>query len=513
VSEQPTTPAAEPAAVVTPDGRSGRIDPSIKSLRSHAARGTLLNSGFEVGIAGLGFLQRTVTAIFLTRAEFGLWAIVLTVLVNLAWLKQVGIMDKFVQQSEPDQEAAFQKAFTLELIVSLAFFVIAVAVLPLWAIAYGHEEIILPGVIVAATVPMVAFETATWIPYRRLQYGRQRLLMSVNPVVSFVVTIALGMAGAGYWCFVGGVFAGAAASAIVNAIVCPYPLRLRIDRQTVKEYAHFSWPLFGSGVSRLVVVQGSLLIVNATAGLGAVGVIGLATGIAVFADRIDSLVSQTIYPAVCAVTDRTELLFEIFVKSNRVALMWAMPFGVILALFAEDIVRFILGERWLPGVWMIQVFGLTCAFGQLAFNWTVFQRALNRTKPLFVAAVADLAVFAIVGIPAMIAYGLEGYAISFVTTTSVQVLLRSYFMGRMFQGFRLLRQLVRAVLPAAPGALLVLGLRALEDGERTPALALGELVLYVLATAASTWLLERKLLLEIVSYVFKRQARAAPTPS
>ena len=40
----------------------------------------------------------------------------------------------------------------------------------------------------------------------------------------------------------------------------------------------------------------------------------------------------------CAVADRTELLFETFVKSNRLALMWAMPSGLGLALFAPDLV-------------------------------------------------------------------------------------------------------------------------------------------------------------------------------
>jgi len=55
-------------------------------------------------------------------------------------------------------------------------------------------------------------------------------------------------------------------------------------------------------------------------------------------DRLDAIITQTLYPAVCAVADRTELLFETFVKSNRLALMWAMPFGLGLALFAPDLV-------------------------------------------------------------------------------------------------------------------------------------------------------------------------------
>ena len=44
------------------------------------------------------------------------------------------------------------------------------------------------------------------------------------------------------------------------------------------------------------------------------------------------------------VRDRTDLLFETFVKSNRLALMWGMPFGVGLALFAADLIDFVIGR-------------------------------------------------------------------------------------------------------------------------------------------------------------------------
>ncbi len=118
--------------------RTARFGRNIGNLRAHAARGTLVNSGFQVGIAGLGLIQRMVTAIFLTRAEFGLWAIVVTILVTLTAVKQLGIADKYIQQSDRDQEAAFQKAFTLELFSSVAFFVLVAVLLPPLALVLGQ---------------------------------------------------------------------------------------------------------------------------------------------------------------------------------------------------------------------------------------------------------------------------------------------------------------------------------------------------------------------------------------
>src|SRR5437764_9631838 len=177
-------PTAGDAATAQPQKQTveERIDLQGRSLRQHAARGTIINSGFQLGITGLNFLRRFVIAAFLTRAEFGIWGLLLTTLITLSWLKQIGIGDKYIQQSEPDQEAAYQKAFTLELGMCLAFFVFICAALPVYAAAYGHTEIIVPGIILAAAVPISAFETPQWIAYRRMQFVRERVLVSVDAV-------------------------------------------------------------------------------------------------------------------------------------------------------------------------------------------------------------------------------------------------------------------------------------------------------------------------------------------
>jgi len=100
----------------------------------------------------------------------------------------------------------------------------------------------------------------------------------------------------------------------------------------------FSGPLVVAGLSAIVLMQASILVGELATGLAGVGAIALAASISQLTDRLDAIITQTLYPAVCAVADRTELLFETFVKSNRLALMWAMPFGLGLALFAPDLV-------------------------------------------------------------------------------------------------------------------------------------------------------------------------------
>jgi O-antigen/teichoic acid export membrane protein len=308
-----------------------------------------------------------------------------------------------------------------------------------------------------------------------------------------------------------GALAGSLCGAVVCVITSPIRLRLRFDRATVREYASFSWPLVGLGLSQLLTVQGSLLVANRAVGIAGVAAIGLSTGIAAFTDRVDGIVSQTLYPAVCAVADRMQLLREVFIKSNRVALMWAMPFAVGLALFAKDLVHFVLGDKWLSAVGLLQAVGLALGLGQVAFNWGVFMRATNRTRPLFVAALLQLAVFAVVAAPATLLWGLRGYAASVVVGTLVQIVARGYYLRGLFGSFSIVRQTMRGIAPTIPGVAVIVAVRWLAGGQRSGLRFAAELALYAIVACVSTALLERRLLREILGY-FRKRLEAPPAP-
>jgi polysaccharide transporter, PST family len=504
-TEQPAR-ELEGSSVTSPDrllGVGGR------NLRQHAARGTLINAGFQVGFAGLALLRRAVVAAYLTRAEFGVWGIVMTTVMTLSWLKQIGVADKYVQQNESDQEAAYQKAFTIELIMSLGFFALVAAVMPLYGMAYSQPRVVVPAIVLALSVPLTAFESPIWIPYRRMQFVRQRVLSAVDPVVGLAVTVVLAVLGAGYWALVWGMVSGSAAGGLVATLTSPYRMRFRVDRATLREYASFSWPLLGLGVAMLVVTQGMLLVSNRAVGLAGIGAIGLAASITTFADRVDGIIGQALYPAVCAVADRRDKLFEAFVKSNRLALVWAMPFGVGLALFAPDLVHYAFGARWEPAAGLLAAMGLVAAFSQIGYNYSVFLRAVNETRPMFVMAILGVVSFALIAVPLILTLGLTGYALGFAGMTLVQIAARGYYLGRMFAGFKMARHFVRAVAPSVPAAGLVLALRLIEPAHRNVWLAVGELALYAVGTVIATLVFERRLMIEVAGYMRGRARPAA----
>ncbi len=488
------------------DQAAGRFELEGRSLRQHAARGAMVNTAFVVALSALGLVKGFVLAGLMTPEDYGVWGILIISLGTLGWLKQVGIDDRYVQQDEADQELAFQKAFTLEALFNLALGVLLAVAIPVMAVVYHEPRIVLPGIALLGLLPAVTLQVPLWVLYRRMQFVRQRRLQAVDPLVSFAVAVALAAAGAGYWAWVGAALAGAWASALVAVRTSPYPLRLRYDRGTARAYVAFSAPLLVAGVGGIVIAQGSVLAGQAALGLAGVGAITLASQISAFSNRVDDIVSETLYPAVCSVADRTEVLFESFVKSNRLALMWALPCGLGVALFAQPLVTWVLGERWQGAVGLLQAFGVSAALGHLGFNWGAYVKATGATRPLAVHSVACACAFLAAGVPLILLAGRTGFAAAVLGLMGVSLTVRAVYLRRLFAGWRLRGHALRALWPSAPPVAAVLLVRALAGEPASAAAAAAELAGYLVLTAATTWVAERALLAEALGYL-----RGGPT--
>ena len=486
------------------------IDTGGVPLRSYAARGVLVNSAFDIGLSSLGLIRGFVLAALLTTVDYGVWGVLAVSLGVLAQLKFVGVSDKYIQQEEPDQELAFQRAFTAELIATGVAIVPMVAALPIIAVVYGDWQLVPPGLVLITVMIASALQSPIWIYYRRMHFVRQRSLAAIEPIVAFVVAVGLAIAGAGYWALAFGVVAGAWASAIAAIAASPFPLRWRYERGALKLYFAFSAPIFIAIGSTVIVANSAAIATNAHLGLAGVGAVAVAANISAFTTRVDDLVSGTLYPAICAVQNRLELLRESFVKVNRVALMWAMPFGCGLALFAGDLIKFVIGEKWRPALVLLEVTGVVAALAHIGFNWDDYFRARAKTVPIAVAAVVSAVAFLAVGLPLLFAYGLTGLAAGFAAQAGVNLLFRGFYLSKLFDGFSFARHAWRAILPTVPAVLAVLLMRQVESGPRTAAMAIAELAVYVITTVIATWLFEGSLIREALSYLGRRGTDAAP---
>jgi O-antigen/teichoic acid export membrane protein len=479
------------------------------SRRALAARGTLINGGFLVGLSVIGLIKGVVVAALLTTTAYGTWGVLVTAVGLVLWLKTIGIGDRYIQQDDADQDDAFRRAFGMEILAHTTAMLMMLAALPLVAAATGQPGVVGPGAVLAVMIPGSALQFPLRAFQRDMRWASQRTLQAFEPIVGFIVTIVLLAFGAGLWGLVIGTVAGSWAGGIAALIACPYTRVPRFARGTVRDYSSFSWPVLIYTGSAVVLGQALYVAGTRLVGLEGVGAIALAATVAQFTDRLDTVLTQTLYPVICAVRDRTDLLAESFVKSNRLTLMWGLPFGVALSLFASDLVHDVIGTQWTYAIGLLQVVGLVAATHHIAFNWDAFYRARGETRPLAVAGLTAIGLTLGLTVPAMAVGGLTGYAVGMAAGQLAYTMVRARLIRRLFPDFRMWRHAARAAAPLVPATALVFLARLAETGPRTPWEAAGELVLYGVATAVATVVLERRLLTEVLGYVRRRAAAPA----
>ncbi|MFL5910837.1 MAG: oligosaccharide flippase family protein [Gaiellaceae bacterium] len=475
-----------------------RLPFALTELRSRTVRGVGVNAVFLVVVEVVSLAQGLIVARVLGPSQVGLYGIVSITAMTLIALKRVGIDEAYVQQEEADQEVEFQKAFTLELGLSVLFTVLIAIAAPILVAVYDDDRLLALTLAVSYLPLAFALQAPLWIFFRRMDFVRQRSLQAVVPLVTFVVTIPLVLAGVGVWSLVIGAFAGNLAAVVMSIRLSPYRLKLRYDRATALRYFAFSWPIFVVTAGGLIIGQGQILVFKLDGGLVAAGFLSLAVALTRYADRADQIISPAIYPAICAVHERTRTLEELFVKSCRASAVWSVAFGAGFVLFAPDLVHFALGSKWDGAVILLQGLAVTAALYQLGFGWIAFARGMGRPRPPAVEAVVAVTVFLLAAVPALFLWGRGAYVGAMIASSVAVLAVRAYFVRRLLPGVDIPSLVLRCVRPLVPAVAVVVAIRlVIWGGQRHLAQAVGEVLAFLCVYAWATWVGERELVREL----------------
>ncbi|WP_320671665.1 oligosaccharide flippase family protein [Patulibacter defluvii] len=490
----PGSPAPAPGSAAEAAAARG-VDLGRRSLREHATRGVLI-SGVWMAIMGAVQTGRNmVLPAIVGPAEYGLWGALLVAGALLAAFRTTGANEIFVGQNEDDQERAFQRVFAIEVTVNALLMVVTIAVAPLLALMYGDDRLLLLGMATALAWPAQTLQAPLWLLNRRMAFGKLRLIQSVDPVIGTIVAIGLAVAGFGAWAIVLGILVGAWATALIAIATSPYRLRPRFDREALRRYGGISVPLWLSAVTASLVSLGLMVLARWEIGLVAVGAVTLASNLTFFAQRIDQAVSTVLYPAIAAAQDKPDVLHETFGKSNRVGLAWAIPVASLLLIFGPELVPLLYGERWNDAVPIVQWFAVAVAVAHLGTNWWQYELVQGNARPMAVNGVMALVFFAVLQVPAVLLWGLEGLAISAVAQALGQLVVRTVYVRRRFGHWSPTALALRSLLPVLPAS--VVGWAMLQlDVPLGPSLAA-----FGILMAAGTLVFERALVREIAGYL------------
>ena len=470
------------------------IEPA--GLGRRAVRGVLITAAFVASLELLKAAAGLFTARLLQPRDYALFGAALASLNIVAQVVNLDLNSRLVQ-AETDDRRLYDLAFTMQLGLAVLYAVLAAGLGQVVSRVYAEPALVPICLALSAQAISLPANVALVPLLRELAWWRQRLVASIGPLVGLAVTLGLAVSHAGVWALVWGQVASSLVMALVLWVYTPRRphLTLKFSAATTKYFLSFSGPLWAAGVVGIVAGNGLLFEVKLALGLSALGFFRLAVSLGERIDTAESVVSAVIYPVICRLRDRDQMA-RAFDISGRVLLVWAVPAGIGLAVFAEDIQHFVLGPQWRAIVPLLQVEGLVEVANAVATMWALFYMATGDTRPsLWMGVQVNVLMVVCMGILGG-RFGLAGIAAAIGIAALFALVQRRRFIQRLFPRIPVLRSALPLVAAGAGAGVVAVVLRLVVGPDTAGGLLL-RLLAYALAYLALAAVSQRGLVRDV----------------
>lgn len=490
---------------------AGRAAPS--RLRQLTARGAVVNLGFNVLGQVLTGVQAVLVPRLLGPSDVGLFTIAMGGVGIGVTLKNFDLPRKLIQERDTDIYTSYSVAFTLELLLAGSLLLVVLGIAPLLAYFYHQPRLWLLASVLGASIFSTAFlDLPAALPAREMRFLRWNLLLLVAPVVTFCVTVPAAALGAGVWSLAAGTLAGTFASAVVLAVQSPIGPHLFWDRDLVRRYLSFGWPLWLGGLLAMAAGWGTVITVSAVLGVASLGFFQLAQSWAALSLQVDGVLSDTVFPALCTMQSSLERLRRAFVITNRLSMLWASPMAFGILLFAEPAVRLLLGPKWHPALILVQAESAGVLTTAIAYNWQLFFAARGQTRPQLTVSLMGVAWLVLVVIPLLVVLGLDGAAVSIVVLGVGTYVIRSRYIRRLLGPISFIGILWREICVGALAAAVISLVRLAGWQPLSLGTAFLQGLAYLLVVVVAATAFSRELILETLSALRRREGSDGAGP-
>ncbi len=309
-----------------------------------------------------------VTTIFVARLlipeDFGLMAMASILTGYISVFSELGIGSAIVQKKNINQ-SELSSNFWFAIMVGIVFALIAYVLAYPTAWMFGHDEIVpitklISILFIIGAIMIVPYSIMT----RELHFKKIGIIQLVSTIVSNIGIVYMAYSGYGVWTLIWGTIFLRATNTVLIFVYAKWVPSLHFSFREVRSFVKFGVNV--AGAQTIFYVMHTLIsgLIGKLLGTQALGYYSLGMQLAgIPNDKILSLVDQVSMPVLSRHQTDPGTLRNLFLKISQYVSILVFPFFLTGIFFAEELIPVILGEKWVP---MIFIFQLLCIY-QLAY--------------------------------------------------------------------------------------------------------------------------------------------------
>jgi O-antigen/teichoic acid export membrane protein len=389
-------------------------------------RKSVVGGAAAVSAQGAKFVVQTATTMVLARLlspqDFGLLGMVVVVTGFLGLFRDAGLGMATIQRLEVTHEQT-STLFWINVAVGVVLAALCAASAPLLVAFYHEPRLYWVAVVLGATFMfngLAAQHSA--LLQRGMRFVTQAKIDVLSLTVSSATGIVMALLGCRYWSLVGMAIASSivgAAALLLAVSWVPGPPRLRCG---IRSMLHFGGLATCNSFVVYLAWNAEKLLLGRFWGADALGVYGRAFQLVTLpVQQLNTSITGVAFPALSRIQHDAKRLARSFLRGFSLLISATIPITITCALFAEEIVRIVLGAKWMAAAPIFRLLAPVAVVFAVAnpFSWLVMSvgrigRALSisaSTTPLV-----------IVGIVLGLSHGPKGVALGYSLAMTLLVI-------------------------------------------------------------------------------------------
>jgi PST family polysaccharide transporter len=191
---------------------------------------------------------------------------------------------------------------------------------------------------------------------RELRQDKRTFADLTGFAVGTVITLVMAVMGYGAWALAWGRFVGNAVVSLMHVMLTPQNFRPRWDTGVAKELLRSGLPLGGATLVAVALLNVDYMLVGRLLGTEQLGYYTLAFNLASWPVTFFAVaVARVSVPAFARLQHDRPALQRAYDRSSLVLLGVTLPTCLLLAVFADPLVRFVYGDKWTPAVAVLRL--------------------------------------------------------------------------------------------------------------------------------------------------------------
>lgn len=378
-----------------------------------AIKGVSWLTSVRVITRALSFAKTLVVARLLTPSQFGLFGIATLVLAFIEVMTETGVNIFLVQQKD-NINKYLGTALSVSIIRGTCIALLIVVAAPFVASFFDAPS----ASTILYTMALVPFLRGFINPavvrfQKDLLFHKEFILRTCVIVVEIITTIALLFVFKKPIALVWGILVGVATEvALSYLLISPRPM-VAWNNEYFKKLFHTGKWITTAGIFNYGFERGDDIFVGRILGTGALGAYDMAYRISLLPiTELVDMVTRVVFPVYVRISGDYARLKRAYFRTIGVVAAIVTPFGIGVFIFAEQIVRLLLGNAWEAAIPVLQVLAILSVVRAVSLSVEALLLALKLQKQVTVTTIVAFGVMAALIFPLISMYGLTGAALA-----------------------------------------------------------------------------------------------------